>query len=485
MNGSVVGLGGPGSAVAVPGSGAGAVGLEAAVEALLDEALALYRDSPRAVSWLRGHRARFAEPVRVAVAGGRGTGKSTLVSALVGEEFAPQPTATAWYRDGARPAAWVGAHEVPVVRRDDGVRVEAGGAERVVVEWPARSLRDLVLVDTRADAPVELVFGEADAVLHLSRHVRDEDLERLRAGHDHPIARAASVTTLLVLARADEIGGGRIDALSSAKQIARRCRRDPAVRGLCQDAVAFAGLLAVASRTLRDEEFAALGALSGVARAELDGHLLSADRFAGEDFPVALGAAARQRLLDRLGLFGVRLCTTLIRQGFDTRVKLTGQLAQRSGLGQLREAIGSHLTERRGALKARSALLGLDVVLRAEPRPGSVGLLGALERVVAGAHDFRELRLLAALGGGRVGLPGELGAEATRLVGGAGTGAAARLGVEEQGLSGRELRHVLLDVLGRWREHAASPVLDNTQRRAAGVVVRSCEGVLVGMGAVG
>ncbi|MFD7654352.1 hypothetical protein ACFV4N_10290 [Actinosynnema sp. NPDC059797] len=455
--------------------------VEDEVGALLVDALAVYRDSPRAVAWLRGHLERLGEPVRVAVAGAPRSGKSTVVGALVGEEFAP-PAVTTWYRDGARARAFAGQYEAPIARRDGKAFVDAPDAERVVVEWPSRSLRDLVLVDTAPGTPVEQVCGEADAVLYLTRHVHADDVRFLRAAHDHPVARAAPVSTVLVLARADEIGGGRIDALSSAKQIARRYRREAAVRPLCQNVVAVAGLLAVAARTLRPEEFAALAALASLARTELEDHLLSADRFVGEDFPVRLDPAVRRGLVDRFGIFGVRLTTTLIRQGFDTQVKLTGQLVQRSGLGELRDSIGVYFTERRGVLKARSALLGLDVVLRAEPRPGSAGLAAAAERVVASAHDFRELRLLAALQCGRTRLPGELEAEASRLVGGLGTDLLVRLGVAEDVDPGEygadELRHVVLDVLARWRDQAANPALDQARRRAAAVVVRSCEGML-------
>ncbi|MEV0679817.1 hypothetical protein AB0I60_25150 [Actinosynnema sp. NPDC050436] len=450
------------------------------VWALLEGALAVYRDSPRATAWLHGHRARFAEPVRVAVAGAPRAGKSTVVNALVGEEFAPTGAFT-WYRDGGRPRATVGPHEVPVTRRDGRAFVDAGDADRVDVEWPSRSLRDLTLIDTPPGAPVERVHGEADAVLYLTRHVHSSDLGRLRAAHDHPVARAAPITTVLVLARADEIGGGRIDALTSAKQIARRYRREARVGPLCQNVIAVAGLLAVAARTLRADEFAALSALASLARTELEDHLLSADRFVGEDFPVRLDPAVRRALVDRFGIFGVRLTTTLIRQGFDTQVRLTGQLVQRSGLGELRESIGACFTERQEVLKARSALLGLDVVLRNEPRPGAAALAAGVDRVLASAHDFRELRLLAAIQSGRTALPGGLDDEATRLVGGLGTSVLARLGLDHRPTDA-EMRHVVLDTVGRWRDRAADPAHDQAQRRAAAVVVRSCEAVLTALG---
>jgi GTPase SAR1 family protein len=461
--------------------------LDAKVWGLLNEALIVYRDSPRATGWLRNQLARFSEPVRVAVAGSPRIGKSTLVNALIGEEFTPNNGFT-WYRDGVRARATVftpsGPQDVPVVKRDGKAHVEIGmrdQVDRLIVDWPTRSLRDATIIDTPATATSDQVYREADAVLYLMRHMQDTDLRYLQAAHDHPIARMSPVNTVVVLAKADEIGAGRIDALSSTKQIARRYRREVRVQPLCQNVVAVAGLIAVAARTMRPEEFTALAALASLPRTELEDHLLSADRFVGSDFPVDLSPGVRQGLLSRFGIFGVRLTATLIRQGCDTQVKLVAQLVQRSGLGELRDSIGQYFTERREVLKARSALLALEVVLRAEPKPAARKIVTDLERILAGAHDVRELRLLAALQGGRTKLPGDLDAEASRLVGGLGTAAQARLGLEYEP-DDTEQRYLIADLLARWRDQAANPVLDNDQRRAAGVVVRSCEGMLAQLG---
>ena len=79
---------------------------------------------------------------------------------------------------------------------------------------------------------------------------------------------------------------------------------------------------------------------------------------------------------------------------------------------------------------------------------------------MAGAHDFRELRLLAALRSGLVSLPPSLAVDARRLAGAHGTSAAAR------------------DALRRWRPAVEDVALTAAQRRAAAVVVRTCEGLL-------
>ena len=81
----------------------------------------------------------------------------------------------------------------------------------------------------------------------------------------------------------------------------------------------------------------------------------------GDDGDVA--GEVRQRLLDRFGLFGIRLSTTLARQGADTPAALAAELVARSGLRDLEQVLHTQFTERRDVLKARSALLAVDAVL--------------------------------------------------------------------------------------------------------------------------
>ena len=107
------------------------------------------------------------------------------------------------------------------------------------------------------------------------RHVHAQDAAFLEAFRDQGVARATAVNTVAVLSRADEIGGGRVDAMFSARGIAARYRADPTVRGLCQNVVAVAGLLAQTGRTLRQAEHTALAALARTARDDLETELLS------------------------------------------------------------------------------------------------------------------------------------------------------------------------------------------------------------------
>lgn len=465
--------------------------VDEAVWAILHEALRLYQDSPRATNWLRHHISRFDSPLRIAVAGRPGAGKSTVVNAVVGDEVAPIQVGGGqvftWYQDGPQPRATVymrqgPAGEPPIGRVGQRLDIDLSQFQsdqitRIVVDWPARVLRDATLIDTPpiADEISEQIAGEADALLYLTPQVHVMDVRFLQSTQDHPVARAAPVNGILVLSRADEVGGGKIDALSTAKQIARRHRRDARVRGLCQNVVAVSGLVGQAGRTMPEEEYAALAGLAAAPRAEIEDLLLSADRFTRS--PHAVPAAVRRDLADRLGLFGIRLATALIRQGADTCPKLAAELVQRSGLNELRDTMGRLFINRREVLKARSALLGLDVVLRMEPRPGAAKLVTDVERVLAGAHEFHELRLLAGLLSGRTRLPEELGIEAQRLIGGFGTDLDARLGFDREPTEA-EVRTAVYDALARWREQSESPLLGSAERDAARVVVRSCEAML-------
>lgn len=476
-------------------------GLGEAAWGLLHEALDVYRDSRPATEELRGRLARLTTPLRIAVTGGWRSGRSTLINALLGEEVAPVqvPDGSAiltWYEDGPEPGAVAYAAggvtgDLAVTRSVGGIRVDLGGwrpgrIDDVVVRWPTRALRHATLLDTpplpdgggEDDGLTERILREADVLLCLTRDGREGDLRVLRAGQRGMVGRATvGVNAVAVLSRADELGGGRVDALLTARLLARRQARDPRVAALCLGVVPLAGLVALAGRTLSEPEYAALAVLATTPRPVLEDCLLSTDRFVGADGRVPLDGATRRALLDRLGICGVRLATSLVRTGCDTRAGLAAELVRRSGLAELREAVARYFTDRREALQARTALIGLEQVLRAEPRPAGRHLLARLEQLLAGAHDFRELRLLAGLQEGRVRWDSEWTADARPLIGANGTSLAARLGADPD-TGADELWERASDALGRWQAQAEDPSQDLTQRRAAHIVVRSCEGML-------
>ena len=468
-------------------------------------ALETHRDDPALVAHLRAQAARLEEPLRVAIAGKVKAGKSTLLNALVGEDVAPTDAGectrvVTWYRDGSVPRVVLhprtgGAEPLPVRREDGALVIDLQGTpaedvERLVVDWPAESLRTATLIDTPGIASTSAATSqrtvafldpdddtptEADAVVYLMRHLHAADAQFLESFRDRGVARATAVNTVAVISRADEIGGGRVDAMFSARGIAARYRGDPTVRGLCQDVVAVAGLLAQTGRTLRHAEYTALAGLAARPRAELDADLLSVARFrrSGADGDTE----PRERLVRRFGLFGIRLATMLIRQGAATPDALSTELVARSGLVELQNVLHTQFTGRRELLKARSALLAVE---RLPAARGGGPLAREVERVLAGAHEFTEVRVLGALRAGVVDLPRAVVPEAERLLGAAGAAPAARLGLPPDAPVA-ELTAAAFEALQRWRRHSANPMHGRAAVDACHAVVRSCEGVLAGL----
>ncbi|WAJ32143.1 dynamin family protein [Arthrobacter sp. FX8] len=482
-----------------PSTTAGAAGL-------IREALEVYGDDTQAAEALRGYARRLAEPLRIAIAGMVKAGKSTLLNAIIGEEIAPTDTGectriVTWYRHGHTPR--ITLHPVtgeprnlPLKRVDgrlvfalDGV--EAEEVERLDVEWPAPALQAMTLIDTPGIASVsqdvsarsirfltpEDSASEADAVIYLMRHMHASDLRFLESFRDTAAGRSGTVNAIAVLSRTDEVGAGRIDSLLSAGSIAERYSRDPNLRKLALGVVPVAGLLAQSARTLRQPDFEALQLLATLDRAARERMLLSADRFRRSGEPVALTEEARSSLLERYGLFGIRLAVVLIRNGYPEPTPLAHELARRSGLDPLLEVLDRQFQARAEALKARTVLVAVGNLLDSRPREGTQELAASLERVQANAHEFRELRLLAALRTAGVDLAPELAAEAERLIGGRGAAASLRLGMAPD--SGPDvLAAEARRCLARWRRVAESPLTARSAVETCRVVIRSCEGVL-------
>ncbi|MDQ0734032.1 dynamin family protein [Arthrobacter agilis] len=485
----------------------------AAVERLLQEALEIYENEPTMRTELEGYAQRLQEPLRVAVAGMVKAGKSTLLNAIIGEEIAPTGTGECtriitWYRYATTPR--ITAYPVdgepyllPLTRVDGRLVFDLGSRSaaevgRIVVEWPAENLRRMTLIDTPGIASLsegvsELstqfltpqdTASEADAVIYLMRHLHASDVMFLEAFRDTSAASAGTVNALAILSRADEVGAGRIDSLISAAKVADRYRADPSLRALVLDVLPMAGLLAQSSRTLRQSEYEAFVALSVLERTQRERMLLSADRFVTGCAALNIPEDDGRRLLDRFGLFGVRLGAALVRGGAGSATALAHELARRSGLDLLLALITRQFDARSSTLRARTALAGLETLVRTHPRAGSAALVPGIERIKANAHEIRELQLLSALRSGQVPLPASVMADAERLIGGSGVAGAERLALAPDA-SRDDIRAASLAELDRWRTFTENPLLDRGALEACHVVMRSCEELVARSGASG
>ena len=484
---------------------AGPVDSLAQARALLDVVTEVYAESPAGLARVDALRRRLDRPLHVALVGRVKAGKSTLLNALVGEYLAPTDAGectrvVTWYRHGSFPRVVLhrtdGSHRALPVRRSGGaLRLELGEAEidevaRLEVDWPTPALSEATFIDTpgtsslsrETSARTESFLADeelsgADAIVFLTRRMEPDDLALLAGFQAATGGAGLHTTTLTVLSRADEVGAGGVDALLSAGRIAERTAREPAVRAVTQDVLPVAGLVGLAGRTLRHGEFIALRSLATAPPADVETMLLSADRFRSPHAAVPLSPTARTQLIDRLGMFGIRLSVALIRTGTADVDALADQLVRRSGLAELERLLSVHFTRRGAQLRAGTVLHAVERLLRAVPVPEGNRVWRELERIRLGARDVLELDVLARLRSVDLGLPHARQDEAERLLGAAGASLAERLALPP-GTPVHELRDALLDAVARWRAYADDPLARRFTTDTADAVLRTCEALL-------
>jgi Dynamin family len=457
---------------------------------------------------VRAVRMRAEGPLRVALAGRVKAGKSTLLNALVGERLAATDAGectriVTWYVGGAsydvEAVLLDGSRAALTFRRVDGAMsielgtLEADQVSRIEVTWPSASLRQITLIDTPGLASLDdrnslrtrefLAMGEdrpsdADAVIYLMRHLHRADAEFLGAFLDRSVAASSPVNAVAVLARADEIGACRLDAMVSASRIAARYQADPAVRALCTHVTPMAGLLAETGLTLREDEAAALRLLATTPDAELAGMLLSADGFcepAVSDLTVEL----RRALLGRLGLFGLRLLMEEIKAGrVSSAPELSRTLVAVSGLEGLRTLIEQRFLPRAQTLKARSALAALRDIARSlasEDVAKANALDAEVERVESAIADFAELRAAHLVLSGEVVLTTDEADEVERVTTPGATDD-VRLDVPV-GSSADQRRDAALGAVARWRTRGSDPLNDTAVTEVCDTMTRAFEAV--------
>ena len=463
-----------------------------------------YRERPDVFNELDRIAARLNQPIRIALAGTLKAGKSTLVNALVGENIAPTDATEAtrivtWFRHGPTPkvtANHVGGRRSNVpIARERGLTFDFGGLDPndivdLDVEWPAAELIDATIIDTPGTSSLSrdvsartlrlLVPDDGvprvDAVVFLLRTLNAADIALLKQIGELVGGSAGALGVIGVASRADEIGAGRLDAMMSANDVAKRFTTELDRTGICQAVVPVSGLLALTARTLRQSEFAALEKLAGVDPAELNKAMLSVDRFVRADSALPVDAQTRAQLLDRFGMFGIRISIAVILSGVGDSVTLADELLERSGLVALRDVIDQQFAQRSELLKAHTALLSLRRFVEAHPIAATPRIIADIDPLLADTHAFEELRLLSQLHSRSTTLTDDEIASLRRIIGGVGTDPASRLGLTPD--APYDGPRAAFAAAQRWRRRAEHPLNDPFTTRACRAAVRSAEALV-------
>ena len=482
------------------------------VRGILDATVRVYQADPayrhrRDVrSELHRIGARLNEPIRIALAGTLKSGKSTLVNALVGECIAPTDATEAtrivtWFRHGPTPSVTANLAggrraNVPIVRSGDGGltfefgNLDPAGVADIDVEWPAEELAAATIIDTPGTSSLSRDVSErtlrllvppdgvprVDAVVFLLRTLNAPDIALLKQIGELVGGSAGALGVIGVASRADEIGAGRIDAMLSAKDVAERFTTELDRTGVCQAVVPVSGLLALTARTLRQSEFDALQKLASVDAAELNKAMLSADRFVRDDPALPVDPPMRVSLMERFGMFGIRLSLALLRAGVADATALADELLERSGLVALREVIDQHFAQRSDQLKSHTALISLRRFVERHPTPATPRIIADIDPLLADTHAFEELRLLSQLHSRPTTLTEDERVSLRRMIGGSGTTARSRLGLTDQTLD--DGPRAAFAAAQRWRHRAEHPLNDPFTTRACRAAVRSAEALV-------
>jgi hypothetical protein len=420
-----------------------------ALVAVIDEALGRLPVSPTREAVLEV-RARLLSPLRVAVAGSVSSGKSTLVNALLGQRIAPVDAGectriVTWFRYDHH-------QRIEVQRRDGGVTTipfaagtripdDLGGVPvddvaRLIVHLSNERLRDLTIIDTpglntvtdenqRATADAlglgeatreagdsRVAMSDADALLFLTPHVRESDVEVLEQFRALFAASGLSAANAVgILSKVDRLAPDG-DPWPVARRLSDAAK--DRLANVVSDVVPVMGLMAETASTdaFTEGDAYALAALAKLDELDLEDALLSPQDLLDAEVEDVSRDQLR-RLLTMLDLHGIAVGVELVQGGARGAGELLRGFRQRSGVEPLADVVEHDFARRASALKARGGLADLRRILaqaQGEEAAVAIAMAGPLERVELDPelHDLRILDALRAVEEGVARVPDEL-----------------------------------------------------------------------------
>ncbi|GAA4907704.1 dynamin family protein [Actinomycetospora succinea] len=321
---------------------------------------------------------RLSEPrIRVAVGGRMNAGKSTLANALLQERLAATGATettrlVTWFRHGHQARVRVHHRDGTdrLVPLGDGIGATIGepgeDISHLTVETPNDALTRYTLIDTpgmdslsKLDPDSLAALGDADAVVYLMPHPGERDVEAIDAVRGWAGGlRLGAANMLGVLSRIDTLSG-EDDPWPTARRVADRYAGE--LRAVLSDVVPVAGLLAETARgpDFSETDARALRTLAEADRSAVLRKLRTVQRFrAWEECPLA--ADERERLLDLLGLHGIRVGLELLDEGRRSTPALLEGFALRSGVEAVLERIETVFVAGADRLRASAGIAALE-----------------------------------------------------------------------------------------------------------------------------
>ena len=370
------------------------------------------------------------EPLRVAFAGRVSMGKSTLVNALLQAPVAPTgdrettkfvtrfeagdfERVDLMLRDGSKrqafltpmgvlpPAYPVSSEEIrevrvllpyaPILNRI--TLIDTPGLESLNETTSNRTNESLFSRNSRA------AIADADALVYLMSTGTEDDAAAVAAFNELTAPDLCALNAVGVLNCKTE------HPISEQARVAQRLKEASAFRDRVADVIPVACLLAhaIGSAMLDERYVAILRTLAGYDHGEL---LIDVDEYL--EAPCGVGRQERQRLLDMLGISGLRIALDTIRSTTDRIEDINAALLEASGLPRLLHFIDGTFARCADQIKAGQTLAAVTRLsyqaehasgqrarvmietLRAEPGMHSIQELWALQQCAQPGLDLPE-----------------------------------------------------------------------------------------------
>ena len=304
---------------------------------------------------------------------------------------------------------------IPALR--DVTIIDTPGLETLTEGYAANTCAFLGIDEGSACATTQ-----ADALVYVMPHPRETDeitLEAFRTAF--PSGTRTALNTVGLLSRIDTLSDDDDPWPAARRQAARASER---LGALVATVVPVVGLLAETIGTGRLTEadainVARLAALDPTTRARA---LIGVDQLRGLD-PCDVSPADRERLIELLGLYGLRQAVALAGGGAPSASDLSEGLREASGIDALREVLAATITARAGLFKldaAATSLTRLALAHRDVLGPDASAHVQAVVeqiRLDPDMHQLTEMDLLRELAAGTLDVASDLATELHTLLG--------------------------------------------------------------------